>query len=538
MATQVLNSKIRICKNINIDKNYTNVLNYTENEMLSLCESQSHLVASSNTFSFIRNKGTIATKFDYDDVLKSNYVAFQNPDYSNKWFFAWIDDVIYNGEKNTEIKYTIDAWSTWFDYWTQKACFVSREHVNDDTVGLHTIPEDLNIGQIIADWEQTLNDIGSESTFWFVIACNYDPSNSTRYAGVGSYASFPQGNMWFAWNVNVNNYASTFNDISDWVFNVTQAGQDGNIQAMFALPQQAFSLSDVDNTTHKVTIGGGNKLNTDKTYSKSSVNLFSDYTPKNNKLKVYPYSFIRVTNNLGSVNDYKFEDFKDLDNLGQPTDNFVFNLIGVPCVGYSGKIRPKYYQGLNYNEDESIALGKYPSFSWSSDGFTNWMTQNAINLGVNIVGTAVSGATQMASGNIIGGANTVASSAGSMIGSMFQASMGSNTAQGNANAGDISFSQNLTRFKVMHMRPKKEYLEIIDDYFTRFGYKINRVKVPNITGRTYWNYIEIGASEDIGYGDVPAIYMDIINNACRKGITIWHNHANIGNYSLSNTIVT
>ena len=101
---------------------------------------------------------------------------------------------------------------------------------------------------------------------------------------------------------------------------------------MFALPDQAFSSSDVDPTTHKVTVGGGRIINTDITYSKATGNLFSDFTPKNNKLFTWPYSFIRVTNNLGSVNDYKFEDFKDLNALGEPTDNFVFNVIGVPCV--------------------------------------------------------------------------------------------------------------------------------------------------------------------------------------------------------------
>ena len=334
-----LKSKIRLCKGINVDKDYINVLNYSEQEMLSLCESPSYLVASADDYSFIRNRGTISTNFKFDDALQSNYIAFQNKDYSNKWFFAWIDEVNYIGEENTEIKYTIDVWSTWFDYWSVKPCFVAREHVNDDTVGLNTIPEDLNIGQIVADWETILNDIGAVSTFWIVIACNYNPSDQTRYAGIGCYAEYPQGNMWFAWNVNRSNYASTFNDISDWIFNVTQAVQDGNIQGIFALPQQALSLSDVDATTHLVSIGGGTKLNVDKSYSKSAVNTFSDYTPKNNKCKVYPYSFIRVTNNAGSVNDYKFEDFNDLDSLGEPTDNFVFNLIGVPCVRIFRKIK-------------------------------------------------------------------------------------------------------------------------------------------------------------------------------------------------------
>lgn len=70
------------------------------------------------------------------------------------------------------------------------------------------------------------------------------------------------------------------------------------------------------------------------------------------------------------------------------------------------------------------------------------------------------------------------------------------------------------------------------------GYKTNRVKTPNITGRTYWNYVEIDSHDDIGNGNVPNNYMEIINNIARKGVTIWHNHANIGNFSLSNSIVT
>ena len=43
----------------------------------------------------------------------------------------------------------------------------------------------------------------------------------------------------------------------------------------------------------------------------------------------------------------------------------------------------------------------------------------------------------------------------------------------------------------------------------------------------------VDKSEEIGYGDVPSQYMEIINQACRKGVTIWHNHANVGNFSLN-----
>lgn len=74
-------------------------------------------------------------------------------------------------------------------------------------------------------------------------------------------------------------------------------------------------------------------------------------------------------------------------------------------------------------------------------------------------------------------------------------------------------------------------------YFTCFGYAIKSLTVPNITGRRYWNYVEIGANEEIGYGEVPSKFMDTINNACRRGVTIWHNHANVGNFNLSNNKV-
>ena len=113
MAT--LRSEIILCKGIRMDKQYVNVLSYTESDMLTLCRSNTHKVASQDDYSFIRTTGNIKTSFSYSQALQSNYIAFQNKDYSNKWFFDFIDDVIYKGENNTEIRYTIDAWATWYD---------------------------------------------------------------------------------------------------------------------------------------------------------------------------------------------------------------------------------------------------------------------------------------------------------------------------------------------------------------------------------------------------------------------------------------
>ena len=109
---------------------------------------------------------------------------------------------------------------------------------------------------------------------------------------------------------------------------------------------------------------------------------------------------------------------------------------------------------------------------------------------------------------------------------------------GGSNAGDVNFSSNNVCYKLVRMHPKLEYLQMIDDWFTRFGYKIERVKVPNVTGRRNFNYVEVGNSDEMLSGNVPHKYMQELNNACRKGVTIWHNHENLGNYNVQNDILS
>lgn len=110
------------------------------------------------------------------------------------------------------------------------------------------------------------------------------------------------------------------------------------------------------------------------------------------------------------------------------------------------------------------------------------------------------------------------------------------------NNGDISFATKETNYMIRRFRPKNEYLQQIDDFLSRFGYKVNTLKIPNIATRTYWNYVEIGSNERSAITNpsssfpVPQKDLDDINDKLRKGLTIWNNVSNIGNYSLDNSI--
>lgn len=176
---------------------------------------------------------------------------------------------------------------------------------------------------------------------------------------------------------------------------------------------------------------------------------------------------------------------------------------------------------------------------WSADSFTNWLTDNGVNIATNLISAGVGGAVALATANpigIVGSTMSIAGTIANTIGQFRQASLLPQI-QGGNNSGDVNFSSNKNTFIIRRMRCKKEFMQIIDDYFTRYGYAIKKLDTPHLTGRQYWNYIEIGSSESIGYGDVPSKYMEDINGACRRGVTIWHNHDNIGDFSLNNTIV-
>lgn len=181
---------------------------------------------------------------------------------------------------------------------------------------------------------------------------------------------------------------------------------------------------------------------------------------------------------------------------------------------------------------------------WSNDQYINWLTQNAINeptkilnnlLGMQSSYNSASGkkATNM---NIASGGVGVVSNVASIIGDFYSASLLPSTSAG-SNVGDVGFSTYSLRFDFYNMILRDEELKIIDDYFSRFGYKVNSLKIPEFNSRTYWNYIKIVDGENIGYGEIPSKSLDTINKICINGVTIWHNHANIGDYSLNNTIV-
>lgn len=533
----VRTGKCILARNIKLDRDYKNILNYTETQMVNLVTTNA--VATRSNCSFTRpDSNEIILDVPYGTALQANYLAFQNPDYSNKWFFAFIEDTRYESNGTTRITFNIDECATWFDYWHVEPCFVIREHAESDNAGENTIPENLEHGEYVSNGFVRDNNLSSKG---YILQATEDYDEQQNQQATYICGIYNAGRFWY--------FPDTTDGALELLTCITDydnAGKGEAIKNVYVVP--AILVDDKPAAGSKGRWGG---MENTKTYliDIDKQTTIDGYTPRNKKLLTEEYNFLVLDNNNGSSNKFAYELFSG--------NQCNFEVAGVPCCGCSIKCYPKNYKGQSTFQQEGIAGGKWPTCGWVSDPYTNWLTQNAVNLNIGHVAQGaklIGGVLQVIGAGTGALPMSQAESGGENIGSgitsifnematKYQHDIMPVTAGGNINIGDLNTSFDMNKFYFIKMSIKAEFARSIDDYFDRKGYATNRIKVPNQTGRTYWNYVQIAAEDDIGYSSnanisVPAKSMEVINNVYRKGVTIWHNHANIGDYSLNNTIVS
>ena len=557
MATRT--GKVILARDINLDKSYNNVVNYTEQQMLNLVNANK--VIGFENCSFVRQgENTIKLGSSYGTIIQANYLAFQNPDYSNKWFFAFITGVEYVSDSDIRVSFQVDEFSTWFDYWTANTCWVLREHTNNDTVGNNTQPENLELGEYVLN--------GAIKNNCYVPDGAQDPTAQTNMMYICFQVSdFPDGAGEITPSLGDDVKGTRINGVYTgltYLFLLDseqanrlircydKANKADSIVAIFQVPLGILNSTAVTFTTYTNLANETMYIGTIETdnYTPIEINNLSitkpvtldSYSPVNNKMLTYPFCYFYVSNNAGAEVTYHFEDFNGNPNF--KTDCAISQGMSIKSYPTNYK-RGSNKDGFNFG----ITGGKLPICAWNSDYYTNWCTQNAVNTILQPIGAFTGGLMGMASSTMAGSPLGVVSSGMSAITGVAQAlnrqyvaSMTPDQARGNSNCGDVNTAEIRFGYTFYPMSIKSEYARRIDQFFTRFGYKTNLLKVPNITGRRYWNFVQITDGEDIVKSNqtisVPADSIETINGIFRKGVTIWHDHANIGNFGLSNTIVS
>ena len=482
-------------------------------------------VFSELDFSYQRKEGYIRYPKHFDDLQNCNYIMYKNNAYSTKWYYAFITEMAYKGDETTWIYFETDVIQTYlFDY-IVKPSFVEREHVNDDTVGLHTIPENLEAGEFVATYSQKVSELSDLRIVMGVTEFNDDGKYyGTRYNGLYSGIS----------------YLGFDNDethqINSALKEYAEAGAAEAINSLFIAPKFLVSIKEDSSgnpTGERLVNGSEEPAKLTQNISKTNRNY--SFTVNNNKLKCFPYKYILVSNNNGASAVYHYEEFSE--------NTMQFEIRGVLTPGCSIRIIPKKYKGVDYNEEEGLNLGKYPICNWASDVYTNWLTQNGTNIALNyitggaqIIGGAIATfatgglASAVGGASIAGGVSRIAN----QVAQTHQMSFTPPQAQGNTNCGDVVCQSGNNTFTFYMMSIKEEYAMMIDNYFNMFGYKCNRVKVPLSNHRAnYWYTKTIDVNID---GAIPMKDMQKIKDCYNTGLTFWKNPENIGNYNVSNNI--
>ena len=503
-------------------------------------------------FTYQRKDNTIRVGALIDDLYEYNYVMYRNTNHSNKWFYAYITDLQYVSDQVTAISIKTDVWQTYQFDLTYKKVFVEREHVNDDTVGKHTVPEGIELGEYVQNGSVINSDLLNTSTESNVCYICFQVSDYPTQVHTGISPAFPNdvtgrkvGGVYSGLDYIM---VLTADDANNLIACYDADSKSNAIVAIFTVPFGAINASnmsivnrtsDYGNFTTFMFSSDSSTAITLDTITLTKPTTLDGYTPKNGKMKTYPFCYFYTSNNAGTEVDFHWEDFSS-----SPT----FTIDGVVSQGMSIKAYPTNYKkgtgldGYTYG----IACGKLPICAWNTDYYVNWCTQNAINIPLNLATSVVKSTAAIAGGIATGGAYGAIAGVGGglnllrsvadVVNQHYQASLTPDQAKGNANCGDINMAKTRFGFTFYPMSVKYEYAKICDDYLSMFGYKVNEVKIPNVTGRTNWNYVKtIGCYIK---ADIPQDDLNEIKSLFDKGITFWHNPSTFMDYSQSNAIVS
>lgn len=488
---------------------------------------------SFSDYTYIKKDNTITVGKNIDEIIGCNYLFYRNVGFTTKYYYCFITNMEYINEDVTRLTIETDVFQTWMFQIVYNRCFVEREHVNNDSIGLHTIPENLETGEYICNEhykDPTMNNYSKD--LCFIMA-----STSQPVAGEAKDTVAPSA-IYNGIYTGLTYYRYDKTSAIDTMLGIfATSGKNDAINGVFMAPKWLAPLS------------GGVLRDVSQSSSPASFNIniskqssLNGYTPRNNKLKCFPYNYLLVSNNIGQNAILHYEKFSG--------NNATFNVKGVLNPGCSINLTPTNYNGSASSDNDAIQLGKFPICNFQNDMYTNWLTQNSVNvLGQNITtddmniastsfGSLAGTITNVASGNYFGAGLNVASGLQGIASAMIQQkqhNMIAPSVNGQLNSADVNVASGNNTFHFYKMSIKQEYAKIIDEYFDMFGYKVNDVKVPNIRGRQNWNYVKTINCNFAG--DIPQTDLNIIKTIFNNGITLWHNPQTIYNYSNSNNIV-
>lgn len=525
-------SQIVFMGSVPLDPDYRNTIYWTNSADQQNYFQSKAVMSNLTDFNTVRvSDKEIYVDKPLGDMYYVNYMAFQNTSISTKIFYAFVTNVEYVSDNCTRVEYKVDVMQTFFFDYTLGRVYVDREHAMRDKPGDNLLPEPVDVGTLVctAASDRVTGSFKPDCPSDLVICCAHTYTPSDNSPAPGSII----GGVYQGCNIDVYELSQmgTLNAFLDIATN-----RDGGygIVSVFMCPRFA-------------TTAGGTATGYYSECQVTRLETVSGYRPRNKKLLTYPFNALKIECS-GRSQIYRYEYFISEDGVakfqGYGALSPDTSIILLPKGRYDARPYECDYKGGSF--DCALTSHGFPQCSYSTDSYKAWLALNgaqAVIDGVSsFAGGLLSTAGSLAMGNgfgAAGGLTSLISGTASSINQAVQASQLSAGMHGQLSASTAALSGGLN-FHFYDLSVNREYAAVIDDYFDRFGYACNRLKVPNRNGRPEWNYVktvECSLSPQEGSRfQIPGLYEQEIVSIYNRGITFWNHAEHVGNYSLNNQI--
>lgn len=497
----------------------------------------------------IRRDSDLILKGVNEDLTQCNYLMYQNADISNKWYFAFIDNVQYNSLNSVIISHTIDVWQTYqFDI-TYYKNLILRAHVakSADTVGRWLAPEPINVAPEFERKHNVFNDLSW--TPQYVLHSTSVFNNTTKkyeYKGNGTGATLSAEYGIFVNNDDdvqtvVKKYgklsaaealkSNDDDEYSNWISDLL-TGQTIDKAVKLISTTSISQLQDHRNELIGLYAipawvhDGTNKYATNNIKKKEvtttlpTATLACGYAPRNKKM----LSSLCKAYLFYNENGFKLPLKPELFTSNTPvftvkatelsTNAFLLQIGSY--ADYTAKTNKIPYSCENrLGYDANTGLDKVLNTLTSAVGVVNAVGSVASQAFAGNVGGAVQGAVGAVQQSI------------NMIDALGQ--RGVNTGA----SGDImSITEKRAMPVFADVSPTEAQCRYIDDYLDVYGYAINEIgKISTyMKNRSNWNYIQV-ANCNIKVS-APNDDVNKLKQMFESGVTIWHK--NFGDYDQTN----
>lgn len=560
-------------------------------------------------YTYLRKDNAIKIELNYELAKYYNYLYYDNITQSNagitsKRIFAFIIKMEYVNENTTKLYIKTDVIQTYLTEIlsdTTSVSYINKQHVkkSDDIIGKYLLDEGIQGSEYVksqlldeTDYDNDTSsiqwpaDMSSEAKLtWFnnslngymvIVGCSQSVITGTENLLKNrNYGGIYSGLYYYAFG--------NVDQLSVFIEYLNQSALIGAIYNMFMLPVSISAWTPKNSIVSYLTYDEeGNSTEasvnlrwfylssttyrqldtlhcttpTNFRYAGSTLTS-NGYTPHNNKLYTYPYCLIQLSNNNGGIANYMYEYFDNKSDCQIKVNGTVSQ--GGSIIAY-----PLNYKGRSSNWDEPLDMAKFPTCSWNTDSYTNWLTQNGVSRSNRYryaqedlyqgYWNAASGvATSLMSGGISPESitKTFISTADTMINAYknhdraidsleeenYRAKLVPDSINNGTATPEVLYSMGTFEYTAWALTITGERAKQIDAYFDRFGYTVNNYDniVQAITSRSKWNYIKT-ADCHIN-ANIPDEDLVQIEELFNNGITFWKNPNEVYRYDLGGSNV-